>query len=90
MKYKIRTGISLVEICDEYMLIAGKNARKYCPKAAQINETAAFIWKQISLGKTEEQISDAVGQEYEVENVEPVIREYIQSLEENGYLITEE
>lgn len=89
MKYKVRPGITLVTICDEYMLVAGKDAREYCPKAAQINETAALIWKQIELEKSEKEIVEAIGEEYETDNAELVIREYIQTLAENGYLITE-
>lgn len=43
MKYQIRPGVVLSEVCGEYLLLATMEASRYCPYVYQINETAAFF-----------------------------------------------
>ena len=85
--YKIRQGAVLTEINGGYYLIAAKEARRKCPYITAINETGAYIWKELEKGKTEKEIEQKIRQEYRTaEEVSGVIREYIKTLKRNGYI----
>ncbi len=86
--YKIRQGAVLTEINGRYYLIATKEARKKCPYITAVNETGAYIWKELEKGKTEKEIERGIRQEYgtEEEEVSGVVREYIETLKRNGYI----
>ena len=47
MKYTILPGIVRTEVCGETMLVACGSARGKAPYARTLNETAAFLWKQL-------------------------------------------
>lgn len=49
MKYTILPGIVRTEVCGETMLVACGSARGKAPYARTLNETAAFLWKQLEL-----------------------------------------
>ena len=93
MKYKTRPGTVLTRICDEYMIIASRAAREYCPSAIQINETGAYIWKMVEKGlDTNEMISNIL-KEYELDkqkDVSHLLNEYLMTLQENGFLLKED
>ena len=92
MKYKIRDGIVLSKICDEYLLISGKEARKSCPSVTQINDTGAYIWKMLEAGMDENEMIMEILSEYELDedtDISDMMNEYINVLKNNGYLIEE-
>ena len=45
MNCTTRKGVILADICNEYLLIASKEASHYCPKIIQLNDCAADLWK---------------------------------------------
>ena len=93
MDHKIRDGIVLVNICDEYLLIAGKSAREYCPSVMQVNETAAYIWKMLEKGMDSNEMIMSILSEFELEediDIYAMLNEYIEILKSNGYIVEEE
>ena len=75
MKYTILPGIVRTEVCGETMLVACGSARGKAPYARTLNETAAFLWKQLELGR--EQTARAA------------YSSFAQKLKESGYLLEE-
>ena len=49
-RYETRPGVVLTNICGEYMLLAAKAAREYCPYMTQLNESSAFLWRLLESG----------------------------------------
>lgn len=92
MKYRIRPGVVLAEVCGEYLLLATLDASQHCSYVYQINETAAFFWKLLEQGLTEGEIVEAAAAEYEApkELLSHDVRQFIQVLMEKGYLLLEE
>lgn len=89
MKDQIRPGVVLTEVCGEYLLLATLDASRYCPYVYQINETAAFFWRLLEQQFTEEQIAEKAAEEYEVpvETVRSDVRQFIDTLLAQGYLL---
>lgn len=88
MTHKIRSGIVLAKICDEYLLISSKFAREFCPSVMQINETAAYIWKMLEKGMSDEEMLQSITAEYEVsdeQEIEVMLNEYLQIMADKGY-----
>ena len=48
--YKGRPGVVLTEIAGEYVLVAAKALKGECPYVMQLNETSAFLWRQLGSG----------------------------------------
>ena len=89
MKYQIQHGVVLQNVCDEYLLIATGEARAVCPSARQINSGAAYYWKLLQSGMTEEEMLDAAAAEYEVpvETLRPGLIKFLERLSLDHYLI---
>lgn len=92
MKYQIRPGVVLAKACGEYLLLATLEACQHCPYVYQINETAAFLWKLLEQQLTEEEIVAEVAAVYEApeEAVCRDFRQFVNDLQEKGYLLLEE
>lgn len=92
-EYKIRKGVILSEICGEYVLVAAKELLDICPYVSQINESSAFLWKQLERGKNLSQIVQAVENEYETGDdidIQSAVESFIQQMLEMNYLIITE
>ena len=81
----------MTTICDQYLLAASKEARKYCPYIAEINETSAFIWNCMSSeeGVSSEQLVNAVSAEYQIDDLafaEQTIQEFLDEMIQCGYV----
>ena len=86
---KLRKGVLLINICDQYVLVAGKEARKYCRYITELNDTGAFIWKQIEQCKNVVQIIAEIQKEFDVDDDEEIkkyVFSFIRQLKDNGYL----
>lgn len=89
MKYKIRDGIILTSVCGQHLLVAASAAREFCPYVTQINETSAFIWRQLEQDRDIPEIREAVLKEWEVEDsssLDDMINSLCSELENMGYL----
>ena len=92
MRYPIRPGVVLEEVCGEYLLLATMDAASHCPYVYQINETAAFFWRLLERQLPEEDVAAAVAAEYDapVDIVRRDLGQFLKDLREKGYLLSEE
>ena len=92
MRYPIRPGVVLEEVCGEYLLLATMDAASHCPYVYQINETAAFFWRLLERQLPEEDVAAAVAAEYDApaEVVRRDLGQFLKDLREKGYLLSEE
>ena len=92
MRYPIRPGVVLAEVCGEYLLLATMDAASHCPYVYQINETAAFFWRLLERQLPEEDVAAAVAAEYDApaEVVRRDLGQFLKDLREKGYLLSEE
>ncbi len=79
---KIKDGFILREIAGNFIVIAIGNAVKDFNGVITLNETGAFLWKQLEKGATKEQLLEALLNEYEVDNqvAEQHIDKFIEKL----------
>ena len=88
-KYKKRSGVVLLEICGEHLLVATKEARDRCPYVTQINQSAAFYWEKFddaySVNEVAEHAAQSMGKETR-EVLLPILL-FINKMEKSGYLV---
>lgn len=90
MSYVLRKGIILTEICDQYLLIATKTAREYCPYILHINESAAFIYKQLENGLNIDEINQGLLDEFDIDqnvDTKSLIEECLKEYANRGYIV---
>lgn len=91
--YRTRPGIILTEICGEYVLIAARGLLDRCRYLTQVNESSAFLWKQLEKGATLEDMMTAVKEEYEIaddDDTKDVISDFIRNMLDMNYLLASE
>lgn len=92
MRYKTRSGVVLTQIRGEYLLVSSRTLRELCPFVTTVNETSAFLWRELQKGATEEELLQAVAGEYEVDDPEAlrgVIRSFLEQMQAMHYLLEE-
>lgn len=90
--YRIRDGIVLLKIQDEYYLSAAASARNYCPLIRQINHTGALIFDEIFKGKEINHIVKLLCKKYEADDHQQIrndIDAFLDQLILQHYLIAE-
>ena len=92
MRYPIRPGVVLAEVCGEYLLLATLDAARHCPYVYQVNETAACFWRLLERQLPEDEMLAAVVAEYDApeELVRRDIRQFLTDLRQKGYRLPEE
>jgi len=92
--YRFRKGVVLTSICGEYLLVATPEARSYCERIRQINETGADIVVQLLNGAGNiDEIINGLQDEYEITNTiefREKIQVFLDDLIKKGYVIIEE
>ena len=91
--FKSRPGVVLTEIAGEYVLVAARSLLKQCPYVTQINESSAFLWRQLEKGASLKDLQSAVAEEYELDDAEEAnaaIGAFVQQMKDLNYLLTEE
>jgi hypothetical protein len=91
-RYMTRPGVVLTSICGEYMLLAAKAAREHCPYMTQLNESSAFLWRELEQGKTPVELEHAVLEEYEITepaSARQAIENFVDQMQQMGYLLRE-
>ncbi len=63
---KINEGFILREIADTYLVVAVGSAVKEFNGVITLNQTGAFLWKELEKGADEQSLVSALLQEYEV------------------------
>lgn len=88
-RYITRPNVVLTELAGEYALVAFRASLQKCPYITQLNETSAFLWKQLEQGATLEELEAAIEEEYEVDDPAAAcaaIEGFIKQMEELNYL----
>ncbi len=91
-RYRIRTGVVLTSICEEYVLIAAFSLRKQIPAYAKLNESSAFLWKLLENGADDEELLQEVIKEFTIEDPDEArsaIDAFIGQMVQIGYLLKE-
>lgn len=76
MTYKTTPGVILTSVCGKYFLVQADGSM-------QINETAAFYWKQLQQTASPDELAAAAAEEYEIPQSDVLkkdIRELLHSL----------
>lgn len=92
-RYKTRAGVVLTCVCGEWLLVSAAALRELCPFVTVVNESSAFLWKQLQSGADAEELEHAVREEYEIEDpaaVRSVIEAFLRQMLELNYLIAED
>ena len=81
---KIKEGFVLREVSGNFIVVAVGEGLKTFNGMIQLNETSAFLWKMLEKGAEENQLVDAMLNEYAVsrEIAEKDVKEFIESLRE--------
>ena len=85
---KIEKEYILREIAGDYIIVpVGKAALEFNGMIT-VNETGAFLWKQLTKDTTKEELVHAMQEEYEVSEDEAriEIEEFLQLLQQNNIL----
>ena len=63
---KIKSGFALRQVADSYIVmnLGGENT---LGGMITLNETGAFIWKEIEAGKNQEEIAKSICEAYEID-----------------------
>lgn len=88
--YQTRPGVVLIQICGEYLLVAAKAVQDECPYYCFLNESSAFVWKQLEKGSDFASLEAAVAEEFEIEDparTRGLILALLEELEKNHYLL---
>ncbi len=81
---KIKSGFVLKEVAGAYAVVAvGKRVKEF-NGVITLNSTGAFLWNRLEQGATEEQLTEALLKEYEVEKevAEKDVKRFVQKLAE--------
>lgn len=89
MKYQIRKGVVMEQVCGEYLLISSEEACPPCPYLRPANETMAFYWEMLEKGYTEKQLLQAAIEEFDapVEVLQSDLHQLLERFVTLGYLI---
>ena len=85
---RIKNGFILRKIADQYMAVpVGVRTRELHGMIA-MNETAAFLWERMSADCTEEELSQALLDTYEIDEdkSKEVVQRFIDMLKKEGVL----
>ena len=79
---KIKDGFVLREVAGSFIVVAVGDAVKEFNCVINLNETGAFLWRELEKGATEEQLKDAILNEYDVDSeiAEKDVKLFIENL----------
>ncbi len=85
---KLKEGFMLKKILDDYIVVpTGDNIVDFAV-AVSLNETGAFLWKELESEKTFEELVQALADEYEIKNddVNEDVKEFVELLKSHNFL----
>ena len=92
-RYKTRPGVVMTAICGEHVLVSARSIRELCPYVTELNETSAFLWRQLKSGASLDDLMTALDQEYELDDpaaARQAVEAFLQQMLELNYLLPEE
>lgn len=84
---KIKDGFMLRKVAENYVVVpVGKEALDFNGMVT-MNETGAFLWKQMEEDRTKEELLKALMEEYEVteERASAGVEKFLELVEENQF-----
>ncbi len=84
---KIKDGFMLRKVAENYVVVpVGKEALDFNGMVT-MNETGAFLWKQMEEDRTKEELLKALMEEYEVteERASAGVEKFLELIEENQF-----
>ena len=89
MSYKVRPGITLVQICDTFLLVAQRSVWEEFPKIRPIPRRWAACWRIMEQGNSEKEAVRAFAGllRRPEEEIWPGFEPIFRTLAEEGYLI---
>ena len=85
---KLKEGFMLKKILDDYIVVpTGDNIVDFAV-AVSLNETGAFLWKQLESEKTQAELAEALAAEYGIsaDDVCGDVLEFIELLKKHSFL----
>jgi len=84
----LKQGFMLKKILDDYIVVPTGNNIVDFSVAVSLNETGAFLWKQLESEKTFDELVDALSGEYEVtpDDVKGDVSEFLELLKTHNFL----
>ena len=89
-RYKTRPGVVLTEICGQHVLVAAAAVRELCPYVTEINETSAFLWRQMISGADLDGLMAALDKEYDIPDpsaARQAVEDFLRQMLELNYLL---
>lgn len=85
---KLKEGFMLKKILDDYIVVPTGNNIVDFAVAVSLNETGAFLWKQLEEEKTVSDLAEALAEEYGVtaDQVTGDVEEFIELLKTHSFL----
>lgn len=85
---KIKDGFILRQVAGNYIVVAVGAMVKQFNGIINLNDTGAFLWKLLEKGSSEEEMKEALLEEYDVEEnvAEKDIKAFIEKIREAGLL----
>ena len=85
---RIKNGFILRKIADQYMAVAVGSRTRELHGMIAMNETAAFLWEQMREDCTEDDLSQALLDTYEIDEdkSKEVVQRFIDMLKKEGVL----
>ena len=90
--YKRRPGVVLVEVCEEFLLVATGDARDHCPYITQINASAADYWRFLEQEQSLQSLVQKAKEHYERKDGGIIFAslQFVSKMQESGYLLAED
>jgi len=84
---KLKKGFILREVAGDIIVVPSGDVLDL-NMMISLNETAAFLWKRLEKGATEDELVEALLDEYEAseEDARFYIKKFEETLNENGFL----
>lgn len=91
MKYRVRTGVVVAEVCDEYLLVSTGESRGKVPYVKSLNSTGAWFWRQLEENGDADRIISAAMAEYGItqETARSAFESFTAALMKDGYVLAE-
>lgn len=85
---KIKAGFMLYEVAGSYVVVPAGDEPLDFNGMVTLNETGAFLWKQLEQGCDQHQLVEALLEEYEVsrEQAQESVDRFVAEIQENGFV----
>lgn len=85
---KIKSGFMLYEVAGSYVVVPAGDEPLDFNGMVTLNETGAFLWKQLEQGCDQARLVEALLEKYEVsrEQAQQSVDRFVAEIQENGFV----